>query len=493
MGQADTHAIGITIWLFGLAVVVCLFDLVRSSFWTSIDIAALKRDIKPFGMVAILLGAMLGLSSFLKLELIQYSLYLVLGLLACFVSGVIDPLKHRYMRATFLLACSAGLVMANPDQFGYCASAFAIGLLSWRLVANLLEPDTARLDDVAPAFAYLASMTLAACSASGHPTGKAADLVTGAFAVACLLNMMQRPFMHDDKLFVKRLVLVVAGGLGMLVVVTKGLNLVEYTKLSVLLGAGFGGMYALDALSRCANDEKAGGAYKSAKFIKQVLIVGIFTLIASRLFGNVGVGVLAACVMVGSVSQVPACFAAYLGARLFEQAFAYDSVANVTGINLMHPYVSAAQYFGFFVVVALLVMIKESHDRKFDAVAIALVGTIGTALVSYFLHGESTGSYLVALGVAGIVGTVLMQVFYGDKPNRALSLMLLPGLAGAVAFLSQGLVDVGLEASMDQRLSVIGGLAGFVLLLMVASTLINKNSHKGTGSSSSDVVAVPGE
>lgn len=480
MAQNELPANMFPLCLLGLSVLVFVFDMVRSKFWESMVKDRLKRDAKPLFCVAGFLAVLTGLAAYLKLDLLTSAPYLFVGLIAVYLTGIIEPTRHRYMRATFLLATGAGLVCLGGENFSQTACAYLAGLLSWKVVSNVLRPDEARLDDVAPVFAYLAAL-----SQQGAVAGRNADLISGAFCVATLLNLMQRPFMKDDKIWLKRGILTIAGGLGMLIVITKGVNAMAYSNMAVLMGAGFGAMYALDAIARMAKKEDVTPAERSIKYVKEVLVIGIFTLLATRLYGNVGLACIAACVLVGSFSQVPACAALFFGSRLLEQAFADAAISNVTGINLQHTYVSAAQYLGFFVIAALIVMTRDSRvlnrDLKVDACALALVATFGTALINFFLHGEPTGSYLVALSAAGVTALILMQSLFADGPgkneeNRSLSIMLVPALASASALLSSQLVRIGADAGMNERMTVLGVLAAVTIMAMMASRLMDKNS-----------------
>jgi hypothetical protein len=493
MGQNELMANGLTPFLLGLAALVCVFDLVRSKFWATVESGALQTQLKPLLTVFGALAALGATGFFLHLELLQALPFALGGAVAVYLTNVIDPAKHRHMRTTFLLAVSSLLVLNGGEHFVLNAAAYVCGMLLLKVVQNFAAQagDKVRLDDIAASSAYLAGMALVA-SQGGTPTGKNADIITGAFAVATLLNLMQRPFMHDDKLLVKRLVLTISGGLGMLVVLTKALTLISFTNLAAVVGGGFGLMYALDAFGRMAQDPKYDDSERAGKYLKSLLLVGIFTLLSTRLFGNVGMAALAACVVVGTFSQLPACAALFFAARLFEQAFANLYVSNVTGVNLQHSYVSAAQYLGFFVIVGVLVLIKASRQGRVDAAALAVIGTLGAGLTSFFLHAEPTASYLVALAVAGIVASILLQGYFAKEKeeNRCLSVMLLPVLSSAFALLSGGLVEQGLHASMQDRLNVIGGLAGLTVLLMLVQGLANKKSG---GNSGPDTVAVSGD
>ncbi len=212
-----------------------------------------------------------------------------------------------------------------------------------------------------------------------------------------------------------------------------------------------------------------------------MLIIGIITLISTRLYGNLGLIVVAATCSVSFFRQAPAIAALFVAARVLEQTFDISYVANVTGINLMHPYVSAAQYFGFFTVAALMLLLKEGRGRNFETIAVTSVAVIGPAMVNYFLHAEASGSYMIALTVAGVMVAILGQKFFYEQENVCASLMLVATQASAVGLLTAELIAIGNTTSNPERLKVVYCLAGVMAILMIVSILKSKKAVAGNG------------
>jgi peptidoglycan/LPS O-acetylase OafA/YrhL len=258
--------------------------------------------------------------------------------------------------------------------------------------------------------------------------------------------------------------------------------------LAVLIAAGFAFSYALDGQGiKPGTTEEEG----SLDLIRNVLIIGIITLISTRLYGNLGLIVVAATCSVSFFRQAPAIAALYVAARVLEQTFDTSYVANVTGINLMHSYVSAAQYFGFFTVVALLLLLKEGRGRQFETIAVTSVAVIGPALVNYFLHAEASASYMVALTVAGVLAAILGQKFFAGQENHCASLMLIASQSSAVGLLAAELISIGNTTSNPERLKVVYCLAGVVAILMIVSLLRSKKGNPENGPQPPSVEVAP--
>lgn len=218
-----------------------------------------------------------------------------------------------------------------------------------------------------------------------------------------------------------------------------------------------------------------------------LVLVGIATLVASRLFGTFGWVVLAVGLLAnrraGSYVSVTALF---LLGRVLLQAFLTQYSANVTGINITHPYASAALYVGFAIMLALpgwlnvlqanlsvtsddpeALNVPPSSELQsnFKPTLVALLG-LGSLLVAglsnYFLHAEATASLLLALIVSGL-GISLLAGF-SNLQTRALPLHLtLLTLAGVLA--SHEVLDWGNEAVKSQKLMVLGAALVFVVLM----------------------------
>jgi hypothetical protein len=218
-----------------------------------------------------------------------------------------------------------------------------------------------------------------------------------------------------------------------------------------------------------------------------LVLIGIATLVASRLFGTTGWIVLAVGLLTRRRAESYVSVSAlFLLGRVLLQAFLTQYSANVTGINITHPYASAALYVGFAMMLLLPGWINafyarvtvETQDTErqseresnasqpgFKPTAIALLG-LGPVLVAglsnYFLHGEATASLLLALIVSGL-GISLLAGF-SNSQARALPLFAtLLTLTGVLA--SPEIIDWGNQAEKSQKLVVLGVAWALILLM----------------------------
>ncbi len=483
LGNAGLVAKNLPALLLGLTIFVFLFDLVRNRTWASLEPAKVAGSVKALLVTAAAGTAGLALVSAAGQPFADIA-YFFVGLAVTYVFATLS-LKPA-MRTMLHLACAVALNMFVPaDKLTLAACSYLMGAVAIRLVLNMLKPKESRLDDVAPPFVYLSAMLFASCGAAGGGNAeKYSGMINSAFIVSTLMTLMQRPFMRDDKILVKRLVLTLSGGLAYLVMVTKAVNAPEYVRLAALVGAGYGMAYALDAIAikkDCATSA-----------IKQILIIGIFTLLATRLFGNLGMAALGAGCMVGNFSQIPACAAIFFGARILEQVFAYLNVSNVTGINLNHPYVSAALYLGLFSALGLMALLKDVSDRRIAAAAFALLTALGTGAVSYFLHSEAAGGYLISLIVSAVLVAIVGQAFFPEEEEKVVNVALVPALATSSAMVSAGLLQFGLSATMEDRMTVIGVMGAVTFAALLASYFIGRGKAAGNSDSSNGGGSNPG-
>jgi len=480
-------------WLAACAFFVWAFDFVKGKGYKSLDLADLKRQMPLFIGVLLGGGALFGLGSLLGLALAAQILPFVLGLAAAFI---VCSLKFENKSRGLLLLGSAVVAfisIAPVDNQSYMHSglvSYVVGILSWKLCSNFLNPGKPILSDVAPAVLFIAGQICVSTAYSGTALVRAHDLVNSAFIASTLINWFQRPFRADDNFLLKRFTLTATGALIFLILVTKVVLAPQYAPLAVLIAAGFAFSYALDGQGVKPGTTAEEG---SLDLIRNVLIIGIITLVATRLYGDLGLIVVAATTSISFFRQAPAVAALFVAARVLEQTFDHSYVANVTGINLMHSYVSAAQYFGFFTVFALMLLLKEGRGRQFETVAVTAVAVIGPALVNYFLHGEASCSYLIALTVAGVLVSTLGQKFFTDQEGLCASLMLVATQASAIGLLTAELIEIGNSTSNPERLRVVYCLAGVMALLMIVSYFKSKKGLvvSRPDASAADIQAAP--
>ena len=485
LGNAGLVAKNLPALLLGLTIFVFLFDLERNRTWAGLEPAKVAVHVKALGLTAVAGGVILALAAAAGQQFADIAFYFAgLALTYVFATLTLKPA----MRTMLHLSCAVALTMLVPgEKLTLAASAYLMGAVSIRLVLNMLKPKESRLDDIAPPFVYLSSILFAYSGAAGSGnTVKYCGMINSAFIISTLMTLMQRPFMRDDKILVKRLVLTLSGGLAYLVMVTKAVEAPEYVRLAALVGAGYGMAYALDALAikkDCATSA-----------VKQILIIGIFTLLATRLFGNLGMAALGAGCMVGTFTQIPACAAIFFGARILEQVFAYTNVSNVTGINLNHPYVSASLYLGLFSALGLMVLLKDISDRRVTASAFALASAAGTCAVAYFLHSEAAGGYLISLIFSSVLVAIVGQSFFPEEEEKVVNIALVPALATSCAMVTAVLLQLGINATMEDRMAVIGALAAVTVIVLLASYFVGRKAagDKPAGNSG-EPVAVSGD
>lgn len=207
-----------------------------------------------------------------------------------------------------------------------------------------------------------------------------------------------------------------------------------------------------------------------------LISTGIVALLASRLFGTVGWIVLAPMLISQrKPGQVAGLVSLFFVARVILQAFIYQFNPNVTGINITHPYASAALYAGFALMLILPDLLNLTFNpQKTDEqpltplplVTLATIGLVSAGLANYFLHSEATGSLLTSLVIGGL-GISLLGSF-SSVANRFYPL-LMSILMSLGCLLGNALIASGNSADKTQKLWVLGGALVFVIVLTVIS------------------------
>ncbi|WP_303674876.1 hypothetical protein [Vampirovibrio chlorellavorus] len=244
------------------------------------------------------------------------------------------------------------------------------------------------------------------------------------------------------------------------------------------------------------------GSVSSSKMVgiraMQLLLLGLATLVASRLFGSTGWLVLAASLLsaTGSVAgkaaasnlqtgsdeppaglSVVGLASLFLVGRVLLQTFIVQFNPNVTGINITHPYASAALYVGFAVMLLLPSLLKATKPASetqtalshgFLPVVLGAIALLSAGLANYFLHAEATGSFLTALWVTGI-GVTLLGPFT-DEQSRFVPLQL-AFLTTLICLLSPELIEAGNLAEKNEKLWV---LTGAFIVYSALALLIQK-------------------
>jgi len=371
---------------------------------------------------------------------------------AVFVFYILTELKlPENLRGLLLLALSVFLTSRLPqDTFGVPLLGALAGLTVFKIATNLTDRENSSLADFIPSFVYLTGMYWLHSLSGGSDLANNEGILLSALTAAIFIAWVQGPFMGDDKVYLKRVMLSLTGGLVMLIAITKLVVAVKLTTLAVLAGAGFFVTYLLQAM-----DEEKEETPRLVNALKQLIVIGIFTLLASRLFGTVGVLVMAATTLVairGGVAQIAALFWI---TKTFAHAFTEQFNPNVTGINLTHPYSAAGLYAGFLIVVFASVLFRDLKGKPAYAGLFLLVGATLPLCSNFFVHEEPTGALLVSAYVAAVLMSTLAPAIYNKTVPGHENLMLLPVVMTASAIMSNELIPLGNEASAAVRQNVV--------------------------------------
>jgi hypothetical protein len=199
----------------------------------------------------------------------------------------------------------------------------------------------------------------------------------------------------------------------------------------------------------------------------QLTLIGLGALVASRLFGTAGWLVLSLGLLVIPQNQSGLALAAlYFLGRVLLQIFIFQYNPNVTGINITHPYASAALYTGFALMLVLsgLMNAPEGQRRNGGLNAILLMAALLSGVVAaYYLHAEGTGSFLVSLLVAGL-GVGLVNV--GTAGVLSVRPLVWGQLIAAATLLGHEVLELGNQAEKSTKLIVLA-VAMLLLVLLV--------------------------
>lgn len=212
-----------------------------------------------------------------------------------------------------------------------------------------------------------------------------------------------------------------------------------------------------------------------AKIIFLVLI-GLMTLVASRLYGTLGWLVLAAAMAVNPrLSTTVAIAALFFLSRSLVQGFIFEFNSNVTGINITHVYAGAALYVGFIAMMlipaianrmAIATASEATAEYNSESAASPIVFSGGPlswtlvlaacilagGLANYFLHAEAASSLMVALTVGGLGAGML-----GAYRTQSLSVqpLLFSMLVTGSAMLTSGLIAAGNESDKGDKMTAL--------------------------------------
>jgi hypothetical protein len=273
--------------------------------------------------------------------------------------------------------------------------------------------------------------------------------------------------------------LAVVGGLATMLLTRNGLLQPDALKFWPCLYGG-GILLAFLAEGLLAQPD-APSKDKLPQVLVTLAVIGLGTLVGSRLFGTLGWVVLAVAFLTLPSPRIAGVAVFFWLARTLVQGFSYQYNLNLTGINLTHTYVTAAQFAG--VTLMLLIPAMARSWKQSAAVPLLLTGlaVLLPALSNYFLHAEAAGSLLLALMTGAVPLTVIAPLLLSETEAvvvRPLVPLTLVCATGALA--TAPLLELGQFATREDQLQVLAGslVAIGLLVFLLYRSLSGRDSVK---------------
>lgn len=448
----------LVILAFCLISVVFLWRFIRDRDWERLSTSALAPALKIHS--AFMVPALLAI---LTLWVVNIE---VGQIVLCFACGFFVPtlLSHSgmtaYLRSLLLLALALVATLLLPGE-GYKLpwAGLMVGLILSKTIDVIALEKEPTLEDVLPAFLWLTGAYWTRTADTANWLHLHQQVILGALLVAVVVRWFQGPFLKEDKLYVKRLTFSAIGGLLLLIMVTKVFVAMEVTTLALVAGAGFFLTYVLEALD-------TGQDTPVLRAVKQLLFIGIVTLVVSRQFGMIGLMVLASTTIVAASPHAAALAGLFWGGRVLLQSFTFEFNTNMTGINVMHAYTSAALYGGFFLAIVLSILLVRSGSRLVSCLLTVTAAVVGPVSANFFLHAEPSAALLLSSLIACVLMSFLATPLSERESRNLEGIMLVPSLMVSVAILTNQLLETGKIVDSQIRiwvLIVIGFVASMVL------------------------------
>lgn len=463
----ETLTVPLILLFYAVLLVLFFWRFIRDKDYENFSAAGIAANARTYFLFLVPLVLLFGLAGILGISfgaVSQFGWMLVGFVVPALVSSSGISIQARSLIILALSVLSS--LFFGGETLVLNFSSYLVGLLSWKTVDYLLIQGESTLEDALPSLLWLAGIFWTQTVDTGNWLALHQKMILGTMTVVLFMKLMQGPYLTNDKLYLKRIGLASFGLLCLLIYVNQLMSAWELGKLTVIAGVGFFLAYLFDAMDLQDNEEKITVLHD----IKKVLFIGIFTLLISRLFGMFGLVILGAAMLVSTTSGIALLAAAFWIARVLVQTFIFDFNSNITGINIMHSYTGAALFAGFFLVVALSLLIKKLESRLITSILFATALVMAPVTAVYFLHAEPAASLLYSSLVASVLVGLMAPSIYGEEASfRQGALLLIPSQLTSFAILANQLIEKGNNAGTQERmiaLVVACVLASLVLLLI---------------------------
>ena len=437
----------------------------------------LRQDVSALGLTRVLVIAFLAafaLGWLLHLDSLTSAAVWFLGGLALSAGLHHTPLTALGRGAVLLLVSLFLLPATFQDPIAQLhLTGWLGGLVAWKLTRALqtveTDPDESWEDLLFPVTFLIGKLWLAA----GYNPASHDGLLPVVLSVALLLRTLQVFNLPIACPFACGGLMAVIGGLATWLGVQTLIPQLNPLNWVLLFGGGIllASLLAGTEAASVEGAETGRFRLRDPNALIRLLLIGVASLVASRLFGTLGWAVLGVAALVVPVTHRTVAVAAlfWLGRTLL-QSFLAQYNPNVTGINIVHPYATAALYAGLVLMLVLPAVLEtlplayEANQARnwrtyLPATLLVLTGLFAAGLANFFLHAEAVGSLLVAALVGG-TGIALVYA-----PLRQSVLMAVPLWLTTGCLLLNALIESGNSADKSLKLTVLG--VAFVLVILL--------------------------
>jgi hypothetical protein len=469
---------------FGVTSLVAIVAFVRAKGWRALVLRNCLSNWQPFAFTVLPLTGLLMAGKLCDLDTMESAPYFAI---AALLTDVLNRIGlNSQLRSLLLLMASVALTLFASDSVQPAVAA-AAGLIVWKIVENLSNKPSAQLADVTAPIIWLSAFCWSQTGLKDQNGSLCQSVVLSTFLVASFLRGLQPCLLDRDPTYMKRLMLCLTGWLAVLILSTKILMHASLGSTAMFAGAGFLCTYLFQSL-----DRRKGEGPSLPRTLTNILLVGILALVATRLFGMQGLLVLAAATTISEESGAALIAGLFLASRVLLQAYISQYNPNVTGINLMHNYSSAALYAGFLIAIVASLLIRHISKRSLLTMVYLAGAAIIPTAANYFLHAEPTAALLISVGVAGVLVTMLAPAIFPAQAANQENLILMPLLITLSALLSKDLLQTGDGAATQDRVIALGVIAGLIFLLALINRFALSSEKPGTSGSGAGVGAETG-
>jgi hypothetical protein len=460
------------------AIFFAAFDAIKTGCWKSLSINLAKKDVARYLAFFVPIFALYTIVTILRGDSPWNILILSLSMLVPFLLTTVG-FSSGWISSFLLLAIVSVTAFAGKSLPQDSTLLISLGLFLYKSIDLLFFRRKTQFEDVIPAITWLSTLIWFQSRFFVNLVADQANLIAQenivllviaiTFGLKPIVTLVSGP----DRFFLKRIGICALGG-----AILFGLtNFILLKPIYAVVSALYAGGLFTALLPSSDFRDKQKVETDSALFHRQlhfVILIGILALVGSRSFSMLSFLVLAPTAMVASVGSLGAAVAFFWTSRVLLQTFVLNYNSNVTGINLMHPYVSASMFAGFFLGLLFTVALTRPAKAWQDSLFFLAIAVSSPIVSNYFLHEEPTSGFLSSLLTAFVLLVCLAPLLSPSaEPNRLDTLILLPAISLTTGLYSNSLLTMGNESSTEDRIQLALYLTCAFAAITLVSFLIN--------------------